>query len=69
MLRYLRLIPITNTNMLKHIKTDAKSNRHFISTRGHMLSFLLGAFAAALWIHVFQEPINENIMAYISTLG
>ena len=55
--------------MLKHIKTDLKSNRQFIASRGHMLSLLLGAFAAALWIHVFQEPINENIMAYISTLG
>ena len=51
--------------MLKHIKTDLKSNREFIATRGHMLSFLLGAFAAALWIHVFQE----HIMAYIATLG
>ncbi len=55
--------------MLKHIKTDLKSNRQFIASRGHMLSFLLGAFAAALWIQVFQEPINENIMAYIATLG
>ncbi len=69
MLGYIRLISITNTNMLKHIKTDIHSNRQFIATRGHMLSFLLGAFAAALWIHVFQEPINENIMAYIATLG
>lgn len=56
--------------MLKHIKTDTKSNRHFIATRGHMLSFLLGAFAAALWIHVFQEPINENVTAYLmATIG
>ncbi len=70
MLRYLCLISITNTNMLKHIKTDVKSNRHFVATRGHMLSFLLGAFAAALWIHVFQEPINENLTAFlVSTLG
>ena len=67
---YKCLISITNTNMLKHIKTDAKSNRQFIAERGHMLSFLLGAFAAALWIHVFQEPMNENITAYLmSTLG
>jgi hypothetical protein len=55
--------------MLKHIKTDVKSNREFIASRGHMLSFLLGAFAAALWIHVFQEPINENILSYLATLG
>jgi hypothetical protein len=55
--------------MLKHIKTDAKSNRQYIATRGHMLSFLLGAFAAALWIHVFQEPINADILSYLSTLG
>lgn len=69
MLTYKCLISITNTNMLKHIKTDVKSNRDFIATRGHMLSFLLGAFAAALWIHVFQEPINENILSYLATLG
>lgn len=55
--------------MLKHIKTDTKANRKFIADRGHMLAFLLGAFAAALWIHVFQEPINENIVAYFNTLG
>lgn len=55
--------------MLKHIKTDLKSNREFIANRGHMLAFLLGALAAALWIHVFQEPISENIVAYLATLG
>lgn len=55
--------------MLKHIKTDVKSNREFIASRGHMLSFLLGAFAAALWIHVFQEPINENILTYLDIIG
>jgi hypothetical protein len=53
--------------MLKHIKTDAKSNREFITTRGHMLSFLLGAFAAALWIHVFQEPVNSDMLSFITS--
>ena len=67
MLRYSCLISITNTNMLKHIKTDVKSNREFIATRGHMLSFLLGAFAAALWIHVFREPISADMLTYLTS--
>ena len=53
--------------MLKHIKTDVKSNREFIATRGHMLSFLLGAFAAALWIHVFREPISADMLTYLTS--
>lgn len=52
--------------MLKHIKTDAKSNHKFITDRGHMLSFLLGAFAAALWIHVFKEPISAELLTILT---
>jgi hypothetical protein len=53
--------------MLKHIKTDAKSNREFIATRGHMLAFLLGAFAATLWIHVFREPISADMLTFLTS--
>jgi hypothetical protein len=51
------------------IKTDLQSNRAFIAARGHMLSFLLGAYAAALWINVFGDKVNADILAYLSNLG
>ena len=51
------------------MKTDLKSNREYIARRGHMLSFLLGAFAASAWINVFQEQVNADILAFLSNLG
>jgi hypothetical protein len=57
-------LSITNTNMLKHIKTDLQSNRHFIATRGHMVSFLMMALMVTTWVNVFQDSVNA---AAIST--
>lgn len=47
------------------IKTDLQSSREYIQKRGHMVSFLLFALMVTGWISNFQEPINQDIVAYI----
>lgn len=52
------------------IKTDLQSSREYIQKRGAMVSFLLFALMVTGWVSNFQEPINENIVAYMEqTMG
>lgn len=47
------------------IKTDLQSSREYIQKRGHMVSFLLFALMVTGWVSNFQEPINQDIVAYM----
>ncbi len=50
------------------MKTDLKSNREYIARRGHMLAFLLVAYAGTIMINNYQEPINLANNEYIDSL-
>ncbi len=47
------------------VKTDLQSSREYIARRGQMVSFLLFALMVTGWVSNFQEPINEDIVAYM----
>ncbi len=50
---------------LMKIKTDLQSSREYIQKRGHMVSFLLFALMVTGWVSNFQEPVNQDIIAYM----
>ena len=60
---YVKVILHFNSLIKTYMKQHIEKSRHFLTERGHMVSFLMAALAVAAWVNVFQSQVNAAVIS------